>query len=155
MTDSDIRIQPNSHICIHYQLLFPDNREIDSSFDGDPVCLQLGQGAFEANLEQAMIGLALGEQTRILLQPQYAFGHRDPNNVHRMARTQFPADITLQEQQVIEFDLPNGQSVPGTITALDDNKAEVDFNHPLAGHNIQFIVHVLEVDGHKAELKST
>jgi len=150
MTDAQITIQPHSRVRFHYQLLFPDNREIESSFGGEPMDVTLNQGAFEPRLEKALIGLPLGEQTRILLQPQYAFGQRDPNNVHNLPRDAFPADMPLTEQQVVEFDLPNGQSVAGTIEHIEGDQVRVDFNHPLAGHNVQFIVHILEIDGEKA-----
>ncbi|MBN2872013.1 MAG: peptidylprolyl isomerase [Halothiobacillaceae bacterium] len=150
MTEDDTSTRPtiteNSEVTIHYEIRLPDDRVVDSTFDGEPVTVRLGAGAFAPRLEEALIGLPLGEHTRILLTPEYAFGQPDPGNVHRMPRGQFPEDMTLEPQRVIEFDLPNGEAVPGTVKAVTDESVTVDFNHPLAGHNIQFIVQVLGID---------
>ncbi|MDG4868254.1 peptidylprolyl isomerase [Guyparkeria sp. 1SP6A2] len=155
MTDADKSNLPtiakDSEVTIHYEIRLPDGRVVDSTFDDEPFAVRLGGGAFEPNLEEAIVGLPLGEHTRILLTPQYAFGMPDPQNIHTMPRGRFPADMNLEPQLVIEFDLPNGEAVPGTVTAVTEDAVTVDFNHPLAGQNIQFIVQVLAIDGQQAE----
>ncbi len=143
-------IGKDSEVTIHYEIRLSDDRVADSSFDEEPLTVKLGSGAFEPRLEEALVGLPLGEYTRILLTPEYAFGRPDPGNVHTMPRGRFPADMKLEPQLVIEFDLPNGDSVPGTVTAVTEDAVTVDFNHPLAGQNIQLILQVLAVDGRAA-----
>ncbi|MFP4252673.1 MAG: peptidylprolyl isomerase [Guyparkeria sp.] len=147
-------IGKGSEVTIHYEIRLPDDRVVDSSFDDEPFTVKLGSGAFEPRLEEALVGLPLGEYTRILLTPQHAFGMPDPSNVHTMPRGRFPGDMNLEPQLVIEFDLPNGDSVPGTVTAVTEDAVTVDFNHPLAGQNIQLIVQVLAVDGQAAPADS-
>ncbi|MFI9653213.1 peptidylprolyl isomerase [Guyparkeria sp. GHLCS8-2] len=158
MSDADKPDLPtigkHSEVTFHYEIRLPDDRVADSTFDDEPYTVKLGAGAFEPRLEEALVGLPLGEHTRILLTPQYAFGMPDPNNVHTMPRGRFPEDMTLEPQLVIEFDLPSGESVPGTVTALTEDAVTVDFNHPLAGQNIQFIVRVMAVDGQPAPADS-
>ena len=147
-------VDKDSEVTIHYEIRLPDDRVVDSTFDDEPFTVQLGSGAFEPRLEEALVGLPLGEYTRILLTPQFAFGMPDPGNVHTMPRNRFPADMNLEPQLVIEFDLPNGESVPGTVTAVTEDAVTVDFNHPLAGQNIQFVVQVLAIDGRQAPADS-
>lgn len=155
MTDADQSalptIEKDSEVTIHYELRLPDDRVVDTTFGDEPFTVRLGSGAFEPRLEEALIGLPLGEYTRILLTPQYAFGMPDPANVHTMPRGQFPEEMQLEPQLVVEFDLPNGDAVPGTVTAVTEEAVTVDFNHPLAGQNVQFIVQVLGIDGQQAE----
>ncbi|MGM0691185.1 MAG: FKBP-type peptidyl-prolyl cis-trans isomerase [Pseudomonadota bacterium] len=158
MSDADTSDLPtigkDSEVIVHYEIRLPDDRVVDSTFDDEPFSVKLGTGAFEPRLEEALVGLPLGEYTRILLTPQYAFGMPDPSNVHTMPRGRFPEEMKLEQQLVIEFDLPNGESVPGTVTALTEDAVTVDFNHPLAGQNIQLIVQVLAVDGQAAPADS-
>jgi FKBP-type peptidyl-prolyl cis-trans isomerase SlyD len=40
---------------------------------------------------------------------------------------------------------PNGQTLQGKVAALTDEKATLDFNHPLAGENLHFEVKILIV----------
>jgi len=143
-------VHKDSEVTLNYEIRLPDDRVVDSTFEDEPFTVKLGSGAFEPRLEEALVGLPLGEYTRILLTPQFAFGQPDPNNVHTMPRGRFPEEMSLEPQLVIEFDLPNGESVPGTVTAVTEDAVTVDFNHPLAGQNIQFIVQILAVDGHPA-----
>jgi FKBP-type peptidyl-prolyl cis-trans isomerase SlpA len=50
-------------------------------------------------------------------------------------------------KQIISFTLPSGQEVPGHILEVDSRQGQVrvDFNHPLAGHNIVLEVEILEI----------
>jgi predicted N-acetyltransferase YhbS len=41
--------------------------------------------------------------------------------------------------------LPNGDEAPGIVIDVDEGRVEVDFNHPLAGHEITFKVEILSV----------
>ena len=62
-----------------------------------------------------------------------------------MPRAEFAEDMNLERGQIIGFTTPSGLELPGTILAMDDDEVEVDFNHPLAGHEITFTVEVLDV----------
>jgi FKBP-type peptidyl-prolyl cis-trans isomerase SlpA len=137
-------------ITLHYALRLPDDRLVDSSFEAEPMTFVLGDGSFEPRLEEALIGLPLGEHTRILLTPEFAFGTPDPEMIHELARSEVPHHLSLQCDDVVEFDLPNGDAIAGTVRAINEETLTVDFNHPLAGMNIQLIVHILAINGQEA-----
>ena len=90
-------------------------------------------------------GDAAGERQTSTLQPEDAFGPRDEGAVHVMARSSFPDNMELDVGVVVAFDSAMGQPVAGTIIKLDDLQAEVDFNHPLAGHIILLDLELLDV----------
>ena len=137
-------------VTLHYALRLPDDREVDSSFDAEPFTFTLGDGQFEPRLEEALIGLPLGEQTRILLTPEFAFGQPDPEMIHELARSEVPHHLALHLNDVVEFDLPNGDAIAGTVRAIGEETLTVDFNHPLAGMNVQLIGHILAITGQEA-----
>ncbi|HQS02629.1 MAG: hypothetical protein B7Y07_11620 [Halothiobacillus sp. 24-54-40] len=139
-------------ITLHYALRLADDRLVDSSFDAEPMTFVLGDGRFEPRLEEALIGLPLGEHTRILLTPEFAFGTPDPLMIHELPRSEVPHHLSLQCDDVVEFDLPNGDAIAGTVRAINEETLTVDFNHPMAGMNIQFIVHILAINGQEVAL---
>jgi FKBP-type peptidyl-prolyl cis-trans isomerase 2 len=47
--------------------------------------------------------------------------------------------------QLVEFSMPNGQTVAGRILEIGDEAVKVDFNHPLADLSIEFEVEVEEI----------
>ena len=90
------------------------------------------------------MGMRPGERQTSTLQPEDAFGPRDEGAVHVMARSSFPDNMELDVGVVVAFDSAMGQPVAGTIVNWT-TFAEVDFNHPLAGHIILLDLELLDV----------
>lgn len=139
-------IARGAHVTLHYEIRLPDDRVVDSTFESEPMQFVVGDGSMDPRLEESLLGLPEGEQTRILLTPEFAFGEPDPDMIHELPRADVPNDLALSVGDLVEFDLPNGDSVAGAVRAINEETLLVDFNHPLAGMNIQFIVHVLAVE---------
>jgi len=80
-----------------------------------------------------------------MISPRDAFGYPDEENIHSMPRSDFDPSVKLEPGLIIEFTTPSGETTPGAITAVETDTVTVDFNHPLAGHNIRFEVEILDV----------
>ena len=65
---------------------------------------------------------------------------------HSIKRSEFAADCELHPGLILEFSMPNGESLPGTILEFDDQMVKVDFNHPLAGQTVRFTVKIIKVE---------
>jgi len=139
-------IEKGRRVVVHFSLTLADGTPVDSSRDGEPLAFVAGDGTLEAGLESLLQGLHAGDRARFNLPPGQAFGEPDPGNVHRMARAEFPQDMTLEEGSVVAFGTPGGDEVPGTVVAVDAEGVEVDFNHPLAGRALSFEVEILSVE---------
>lgn len=143
-------VQRGDRLRLHYEIRLHDDQIVDSSFGGEPLCLTVGDGTLLPRLEESLLGLPLGEHTQILLTPEFAFGHPDPEKIHHLSRADLPSDWTLKPGVVVEFTLPTGEPVPATIQSITEDSVQVDFNHPLAGRNIQFIVQILAINDQEA-----
>ena len=86
-----------------------------------------------------------GEEEILTLMPEQTFGFHDPDNIHEMPLSDFDSAMQLQEGLIIGFTTPAGDEVPGMIKQLDADKVYVDFNHPLAGHELLYRVKILNV----------
>jgi FKBP-type peptidyl-prolyl cis-trans isomerase SlpA len=106
--------------------------------------LTVGDGTLHSALEAVLCGMKAGDKRRFHLGPE-TYGYRDPQNVHHLDRNEFNREFALEPGNVVAFDLPNGQAVPGMIVAVSDCSVTVDFNHPLAGEPLDFEVEILEV----------
>lgn len=129
---------------LHYRLICQGEILVDTHPDG-PETFTLGHGQIDPRLETLLLGLRAGDQRRFDLAPGEAFGSHDANLIHLLPRTDFPADMELVVGSEIEFSLPNGQNVHGTVLAFEDNDVRVDFNHPLAGLPVNFEVEILAI----------
>lgn len=145
MTDESIRIRPGCRVCMHFALRLEDGTEVDSSFDEEPLCFIVGDGTLIEGLELAILGLAAGDEQDLLIPAQEGYGFRDPDNVHELPLSDFDSSTPPETGMVIGFTTPSGEEVPGLIREVGEQSVQVDFNHPLAGHEIGFSVRILEV----------
>lgn len=138
-------IQADSCIRWRYQLFLADGYLVETSEDPDGDILQLGQGEMHSNIESALVGLPEGENTRLILLASEAFGMPDEDAIQWLPLDRFPEEMDLEQQQIISFALPSGQEIPGKILQITDDRVQVDFNHPLAGHHISFELEILAI----------
>lgn len=139
-------IDSQSTVTLHFELALADGSVIDSNFDGQPATFTMGDGSLLEGFERALLGLKAGDNETMLLAPENAFGQPNPANMQTFKRHEFGADLVLEPGLVIGFQDPSGE-IPGTISSLDGDFVEVDFNHPLAGKTIHFRVQVVDVVG--------
>lgn len=138
-------ILPGSPVTLHLSISLEDGTEAVSTFGEEPVRLEMGDGTLQPGLELAIYGLKAGDTQTLSLLPEQAYGLRDPSMIHNMPLSEFDAGFSPEVGQIIAFALQNGEEVPGVVLGIEDGLVEVDFNHPLAGHEISFTVEILSV----------
>lgn len=138
-------VTENSEIAIKFKLELADGTLVEQSEEDTPFRFTIGDGTFVNNLEMLLVGLELGTEAKLSLSPERAFGLPDSANIQTMSRSDFPADMVLEEGHVIGFTTPTGEEVPGTIHEVNEDSVMVDFNHPLAGMTVIFTAKIEEV----------
>lgn len=145
MTDEPGRIGPQSRVTLHLSLTLEDGTEVLSTFDDEPLSFTMGDGTLAPGLEEMLLDLPAGADTRLLAEGAAVFGAPDPDLVHDLPVADLPADFAAEPGQVIAFATPGGQETPGTVLALTDEHVRVDFNHPLARRGLHARVQVRTV----------
>jgi FKBP-type peptidyl-prolyl cis-trans isomerase SlpA len=136
-------VEPGDTLSLRYAIRLRDGTEIISNFDeADPDELTLGDDTLAPTLEQWLVGLRPGERHVFLLVSWQAFGSSQPELVQTLPKTDLPADMTFEAGTLVEFSMPNGQTLAGHILEIGDDSLKVDFNHPLADLPIEFEVEV-------------
>jgi FKBP-type peptidyl-prolyl cis-trans isomerase SlpA len=143
MNDSR-KLRIGDQVTLHYRLTCKDE-EIVNTFTGEPETFHLGQGEIDPRLEVLLIGLQVGDHRSYDLEPGAAFGSHEAAMVHELPRDDFAADLALKPGHAVEFTLPNGQTLNGTIRSLTADLVQVDFNHPLAGLPVLFEAKIIAV----------
>jgi FKBP-type peptidyl-prolyl cis-trans isomerase SlpA len=100
----------------------------------------MGTGQFAPTLEQALLGMKLGERKTFTLDPETAFGVKNPDLIRKISLQTLRENSSPEEDylpgDMIEFNAPNGATYSGTLLAIDGDSATFDFNHPLSGKTI-------------------
>jgi len=109
----------------------------DHSPDPKPFIFCLGQGMFLKSLDDFLIGKLETEKTYDLsLSPEKAFGLRDPKLIQRMPSRIFKEHkIAPLPGMTFDFD---GRA--GKVLTVSGGRIMVDFNHGLAGRDIEYKV---------------
>jgi FKBP-type peptidyl-prolyl cis-trans isomerase SlpA len=133
-------------LMLRYALRPRGGEDIVSNFDdAEPDTMTLGDGTLAPMLEQWLIDLVPGERHVFLLDPWQAFGASEPDLIQTMPRSDLPAELDFEVNQLVEFAMPSGQTVAGRIMEIADDSVTVDFNHPLADLAIEFEVEIVRI----------
>lgn len=138
-----MEIVKNSVVTLNYTVVDPDGTMID---DGQQPLVYLHggyDGIFPA-LEEALHGKKVGDQLKIKLQPEDAFGDYDEELVLVEELGQFPDNIEVGMSFERVGD-DGEEEMIYRITDIAEGKVVVDGNHPLAGTALVFDVTVAEV----------
>ena len=150
MTDE---INMHSLVLMHYSIALTNGIEIESSFNDEPVEINMGSGDVTEGMELALFGLKEGDKQTLTLTAEQGFGLRDEDNIHEMPLSDFPEDLLPEVGLSYSFESPEDGEIPGTVLSIKDDMVEIDFNHPLAGQEIVFTVDILGVNNAQAEIK--
>jgi FKBP-type peptidyl-prolyl cis-trans isomerase SlpA len=141
-----MQITIGSRVTLHFALRLKDGTVADSNLEEEPLTFVMGDGTLDQGLELALYGLRPGDSQTLTLMPGQAFGSRDPEAVQELDLNTFPADLQPEKGQIIGFTGPQGEAIPGAVVTVGERTATVDFNHPLAGREIEFEVRIVEVE---------
>lgn len=106
----------------------------------EPRLVAVGEGWLISGLDSEVAKLSVGDKKEIELSPDKAFGNRDPTQL-RM--------VPLRKFGEREHELSVGDSVEvdnrmGTVRFIGSGRAQVDFNHRLAGKSIVYDFEVIK-----------
>ncbi|OQX37053.1 MAG: peptidylprolyl isomerase [Oceanospirillales bacterium LUC14_002_19_P2] len=138
-------IADGSKVTMHFALRLESGEVVDSTFTGKPASFVVGDGNLPDAFEALLHGMKEGSAETFTVLPEQSFGQPNPQNVQELPRGQFDSEMALSEGLVVSFADNSGSELPGVVTAFDDERVTIDFNHPLAGKNLLFQVEILEV----------
>src|SRR5690349_8140101 len=99
-----------------------------------------GHNELLPNLEKAITGMKKGEEKRVDLSSDDAFGPYDETKKGVISSESLPPDTKPGTILTTE------EGVPFVVTELSGPVASVDFNHPLAGKHLVIDVKILNVE---------
>ena len=132
-----LKVEDGQVVSMEYTLRV-DGEILDSSSGQEPLEFLQGAGNIIPGLEQELYGMAIGESKLVVVQPEDGYGTIDAEAFVEVPREQFPSDIPLEEGIEIQVTDENGTPMNARIDSVTDDTVTLDFNHPLAGKELQF-----------------
>lgn len=144
MAKTDIPvIRDGATVKMEYTLTDDKGKLLDTSKGKEPLTYIHGEGQIIPGLEKALRGLHAGDQKRVVVPPEEAYGPVRP--LIEVPKERIPP----QAQRVgVSLMVRNGDRppVPVQVKEIKDTTIVLDANHPLAGMSLTFDVRVIGVE---------
>lgn len=130
---------------VHYTGTLNDGSEFDSSRDGEPLTVTIGQGELIPGFEDALLGMAPGDNKKVTIEAESAYGLRRPDLVQAVPRAQIPPEMELEVGGAVLVRGPDEQPMRLMVRQLSEDSVTLDANHPLAGEDLTFDLEIVEI----------
>lgn len=146
-------VKPDSYVTLHYRIELltgpaAGNIFIDTFLDR-PATLQMGVGQWSPALEELLLGQQEDAHFTSDVPATEAYGERNPDLLRWVSHEEMVANAPPGSQfepgDMVEFVAPNGGRYSGLLKSLEGDSALFDFNHPLAGADLQVEIQILGV----------
>jgi FKBP-type peptidyl-prolyl cis-trans isomerase SlyD len=132
-----MKIDEKSFVTIDYLI----NLDKDETYppDGQPeeISFCMGEGAMPPGLEEALVGLEENDQRVVHLAADQAYGEFDDELLMEVPRSDFAPEVELRQGLVFETENEDGEPVFFIIQEVRPETVLIDFNHPLAGKDLE------------------
>lgn len=158
-----------SKVIINYTGTLEDGTVFDSTFEDDgcetddcstdgcdsddcgcgdesgPMELTIGAGEFFPQIEEALIGMSIGEKKTVVVPAKDAFGEYDMDKVFNAPRTEMPEDLKPEVGDELTLANDDDEEIDVTVVEVNEDSVTFDSNHPLAGEDLTFEIELVEI----------
>lgn len=138
-------VEMNKVITFNYTLKDETGTVLDSSENKEPLSYLNGTNTILPKLEETLNGMIIGSKKNVKLEAKEAYGEYKEDAVQTVKKDQFPPEAELTVGASYLANSPDGKQMPFIITEVEEQDVKVDFNHPLAGKDLEFNVELIDV----------
>jgi FKBP-type peptidyl-prolyl cis-trans isomerase SlpA len=126
-----------------------DNGEVFISSEKDkPSQAILGNSDLPPSLESGIMAMQIGETKKIRIPPEEGYGQRLKDLVQTIDNQKLVDTLRPKPGMVVSLKVDKEgveQQVPATVITVEGSQITVDYNHPLAGHHLNYQVTLVEI----------
>jgi FKBP-type peptidyl-prolyl cis-trans isomerase SlyD len=111
----------------------------DEDYEFEPRVVVVGAGHLFQGVDEHLVGGHAGDTGTVSIAAGEAFGEFDPEDVRTVSADRIDEDDRYPGAQV------NVDGEQGRVETIIGGRARVDFNHPLAGEDLEYEYEVLDV----------
>ena len=139
------QVKTGDTVHIHYTGTLNDGTTFDSSEGREPLSFQVGSGQIIPGLDSAIPGMTVGDKKTVNVACDDAYGQMNPAMRQDVPRADIPAEIPLEVGSRLQMQTQDGQVIPVTVAAVEEESVTLDANHPLAGEDLTFNIELVKI----------
>ena len=114
--------------------------------EGGPMEITIGNEDFFPQIEEALVGMSVGEKKSVVVPAAEAFGEYDEQKVFSVPRADLPDDMEVEVgDELILTGEQEDEDLAVTVVEITDEQITFDANHPLAGEDLTFEITLNEI----------
>ncbi len=125
-----------------------DNGEIFYTIPSNkPMSVKLGNSDLPPTLEGVIRTMKPGESRKVRVPPEEGYGARQKDLLQTIDSQEMVARLQPKPGMILSLKAEKEgemQTIPATVMEVDGSVITVDYNHPLAGHHLNYEVTLLE-----------
>jgi peptidylprolyl isomerase len=142
-----MNVEKGNSLKVHYVGTLNDGTEFDNSYKrGEPIEFEVGSGQLIKGFDEGVMGMSQGEKKTINIPAAEAYGEYNEMATQYIEKTNFPEDFQFELGLQVQGQDNMGRPIQAIIKEVRDNDVLLDFNHPLAGQELNFEVEVVEIN---------
>ena len=131
---------------VHYRGGVLGEEPFDDCTAGEPERIVLGGSDVPVGVSEVLYDMEIGEERTAVIPCKKAYGHHDSQGVQRYARSFIAGGDRLEEGVVFAWQHPvSGKNVPVKCVATTTDTVTIDFNHLLAGKDLEYWFQLVDV----------
>jgi len=143
MKGEEMKVQNGHNVSVHYRGTLSDGTEFDNSkMRGETLNFQLGSDKMIRGFNDAVLGMTVGQTKNISLTPSEAYGDRRPDALQDVPKLAFGENFVFKLGETVQGNGPRGPFL-AKIHEVKDSSVVLDFNHPLAGKDLNFEIELI------------
>jgi len=137
--------QNGDTVSIDYVLRRTDGEVVGSTEEQGPQEIQLGSGQIFPQIEQALTTMEVGDEQKVAIECDKAFGPRRDELVIDIPRENLPPEPAPQPGMALQAQQPDGTPLTLYVVGVGEQSVKADGNHPLAGEDLTFDITLREI----------
>lgn len=144
------KVEKDLVVSMEYTLTV-DGEVVDSSKEDGPIDFIQGKGNIIPGLEKELYGMKIGDEKKVKVVASEAYGEYDPEAVEEVPLSDFPSDIPIEVGVELAVEDEDGEAMSAVIEEVGKDTITLNFNHPLAGKDLNFDVKIIGLRAATAE----
>jgi len=138
------KVEDDAVVSLNYTVMV-NGEVVDTSDEHGPIQFIQGHGQVIKGLERELYGMEPGEDKTFVVAAADGYGEVDPDAYTDIPRTEFPDSIPMKEGITLILRGKDGEEIDAYIAKVSDESVRLNFNHPLAGKDLQFSVKIVSL----------
>ena len=144
-------IGQNKVVSMNFTLKDENGNIIQATNAMEPFQFLSGNQQILPRLEEEIENMLIGSKKNFKIPAKEAYGEYNEESVQELSKNNFPKDVNLEIGMEFIANSPKGEHMPFVVKEINNENVTIDFNHPLAGINLEFNIELLDVRDATAE----